>query len=181
MRYVAAIAVALIALLATAPAATPGSTANVERRASLEASVVREMNKVRAAHGLRALHASPSLRSAARGHSHAMLEHGFFGHDSVDGTAFSDRIRRHYTNRGWRTWSVGEALLSSSGNDIQARAIVAAWLDSPSHREIVLSPTWRDTGIGALYAPTAPSEYGGAETIVVTADFGLREGKLVSP
>ena len=53
-----------------------------------------------------------------------------------------------------------------------------AWLDSPSHREIILSPTWRDAGIGALYAPTAPQEYRGAETIVVTADFGVREGKV---
>ena len=181
MRYAAAIAVVLTAGLVAASAAAPGSRANVERRTTLEASVVREMNKVRVAQGLRPLHASPSLRTAARGHSLAMLEHGFFGHDSRDGTAFSDRIRRHYTNRGWRTWSVGEALLSGTGGDIEARAIVKAWLDSPSHRDIILSPTWRDTGIGALYAPTAPSEYGGAETIVVTADFGLREGKLGSP
>ena len=138
---------------------------------------MREMNRVRVAQGLRPLHASPSLRTAARGHSRAMLEHGFFGHESHDGTAFSDRIRRHYTNRGWKTWSVGEALLASTGDTLEARAIVEAWLDSPPHRDIILSPTWRDAGIGALYAPTAPSEYGGAETIVVTADFGLRDGQ----
>jgi uncharacterized protein YkwD len=180
MRYVAAIAFALTAVFVTAPAAAPVSSAEVERRAPLETSVVREMNRVRAARGLRPLHASPSLRTAARGHSRAMLEHGFFGHESRDGTAFSDRIRRHYTNRGWRTWSVGEALLSATGNTVEARAIVEAWLDSPSHRDIILSPTWRDTGIGALYAPTAPSEYRGAETIVVTADFGVREGKITT-
>ena len=174
MRYVAAIAVALTTVLATAPAAVTGPSAKLERRAVLEAAVVREVNKVRAAEGLRHLHASPSLRTAARGHSRAMLEHGFFGHDSVDGTAFSDRIRRHYTDRGWHTWSVGEALLASTGTTIEARAIVEAWLDSPPHREIVLSPMWRDAGVGALYAPTAPNEYRGAETIVVTADFGLR-------
>jgi uncharacterized protein YkwD len=106
-----------------------------------------------------------------------MLELGFFGHDSADGTAFSERIKRHYTSRGWRSWSVGEALLASQGRTVDAHAIVAAWLESPPHREIILSPTWRDAGIGALYAPTAPREYGGAETIVVTADFGAREGK----
>jgi uncharacterized protein YkwD len=178
MRYVAAIAAALTAVLLTAPAAAPGSSAVVERRASLEAGVVREMNKVRVARGLHPLHASPSLCTAARSHSRAMLEHGFFGHESVDGTAFSDRIRRHYTNRGWKTWSVGEALLSATGDSVEPRAIVQAWLDSPSHRDIILSSTWRDAGIGALYATAAPSEYRGAETIVVTADFGLREGKL---
>ncbi len=107
-----------------------------------------------------------------------MLEYGFFAHESLDGTAFSERIRRYYSNRGWRTWSVGEALLASMGSEVEAPAIVQAWLDSPSHRQIVLSPTWRDAGIGALYAPTAPNEYRGGETIVVTADFGFREGKL---
>ena len=178
MRYVVAIAVAITAFLGTAPAAAPGPAANVERRTTLEAAVVREMNRVRIAEGLRPLHAAPSLRAAARGHSRAMLEHGFFGHDSLDGTAFNDRIRRHYTNRGWKMWSVGEALLATMGNTVQAQAIVKAWLDSPSHREIILSPTWRDAGIGALYAPTAPQEYRGAETIVVTADFGVREGKV---
>jgi uncharacterized protein YkwD len=180
MRYVAALAAALTAVLIAAPVATPGSAANVERRMALEASVIREMNKVRAAEGLRPLHASPSLRTAARGHSRAMLEHGFFAHESRDGTAFSERIRRHYTNRGWMKWAVGEALLAGSGHTLEARAIVASRLDSPSHREILLSPTWRDAGIGALYAPAAPNEYGGAETIVVTADFGLREGKVTT-
>jgi uncharacterized protein YkwD len=179
MRYVAAIAVVLMGVLAAAPTAAPDSSTQVDRRTLLEAAVVREINRVRVAAGLRALRAAPSLRSAARGHSRDMLEYGFFGHESLDGTAFSERIRRHYSNRGWRTWSVGEALLATIGGDVQARAIVQAWLNSPSHREIVLSSTWRDTGIGALHAPTAPKEYQGGETIVVTADFGVREGKIV--
>ena len=178
MRTLAALAVALASALALAAPASSGQSAKLERRVALESAVVREMNRVRAAHGLRALRMSPSLRAAARGHSQSMLKLGFFGHDSADGTAFSERIRRHYTSRGWRMWSVGEALLASEGRDVDAHAIVAAWLESPPHREIVLSPTWREAGIGALYAPTAPQEYGGAATIVVTADFGLREGKL---
>ena len=177
MRPLAAIAAVLTALLVAAPAALPQSSLKVERRVALEAAVVREVNRVRATHGLQPLRAAPSLRAAARGHSLSMLELGYFSHDSADGTAFSDRIKRHYSNRGWRAWSVGEALLASQGQTVDAPAIVAAWLASPPHREIILSPTWRDAGIGALYAPTAPREYGGAETIVVTADFGMREGK----
>ena len=169
------------AVLVAAPTATSRSSANVERRPALEAAVIHELNEVRSAQGLEPLRSSPSLRSAARGHSRAMLDYGFFSHDSADGTAFSERIRRYYTNRGWRTWSVGEALLASQGiDDIDAAGIVKAWLESPPHREIILSPTFRDAGIGALYAPSAPKEFSGAETVVVTADFGLREGR-VSP
>jgi uncharacterized protein YkwD len=178
MRSLAALAIALASVLALAAPASPGQSAKLERRVVLEGTVVLELNRVRVAHGLTVLRVSPGLRAAARGHSRSMLERGFFGHDSADRTAFSDRIRRHYTSRGWRMWSVGEALLASEGREVDAHAIVAAWLGSPPHREIILSPTWRDEGIGALYAPTAPNEYGGAATIVVTADFGLREGKI---
>jgi uncharacterized protein YkwD len=178
MRSLAAIAVVLSAVLIAAPTASPGPSAKVERRVTLEAAVIRAMNRVRVEAGLRPLRTSPSLRTAARVHSRAMLEDGFFGHESADGTAFSERIRRHYTNRGWRTWSVGEALLATQSNTIDAAAIVEAWLESPPHRAIVLSPTWKDAGIGALYAPVAPREFGDTETIVVTADFGLREGRV---
>jgi len=149
----------------------------MERRAMLEAAVVYEMNRVRAARGLRALRAAPSLRSAARSHSEAMLEYGFFSHDSADGTAFSERIKRYYTSRGFTRWAVGEALMASQGHGVAAQEVVAAWLESPPHRAIVLSPTWRDAGIGVFYAPTAPATFGGSEAIVVTADFGLREGR----
>jgi uncharacterized protein YkwD len=178
MRTLAAVAVAVATVLVTAPIAAPAQSANVERRASLEVALVKALNRVRADAGLKPLRSSPSLRTAARGHSTAMLELGFFSHESADGTAFNERIRRHYTNRGWRTWSVGEALLASAGTTIEPDAIVEAWLESPPHRAIILSPTWHDAGIGALYAPAAPKEFGGSATIVVTADFGLREGRV---
>ena len=177
MRFLVALAAAATAVLVSSPVATPTSPTKVERRAVLEAAVVQEMNRVRAARGLRLLRAAPSLRSAARGHSEAMLEHGFFSHDSADGTAFSERINRYYTSRGFTRWSVGEALMASQSRVVDAQAIVAAWLESPPHRAVVLSPTWRDAGIGVLYAPRAPATFGGTEAIVVTADFGLREGR----
>jgi len=178
MRTFAALAVVLATVLVTAPTAATAQSANVERRAPLEAAVIKALNRIRADAGLKPLRPSPSLRTAARGHSEAMLELGFFSHESADGTAFSERIRRHYTNRGWRTWSVGEALLASAGTTVEPATIVEAWLESPPHRAIILSPTWRDAGIGAFYAPDAPKEFGGSATIVVTADFGLREGRV---
>ena len=177
MRFLVVLAIASLGVLASSPVATPGAPTTMERRAALEANVVREMNRIRAARGLDPLRAAPSLRSAARSHSQAMLAHGFFSHDSADGTAFSERIRRFYSNAGYARWSVGEALMATQGRFVDAEAVVTAWLESPSHRTIILSPTWRDTGIGVLYAPSAPANFGGAEAVVVTADFGLREGR----
>ena len=174
MRFLVILAVASVAVLVSSPVATPSAPTKVERRAALEAGVVREVNRIRAARGLAPLRAAPSLRSAARSHSQAMLSHGFFSHESPDGTAFSERIRRYYTNAGYVRWSVGEALMASPDRSVDAAAVVSAWLDSPPHRAIILSATWRDAGIGVLYAPSAPATFGGSEAIVVTADFGLR-------
>jgi len=174
MRFLAVVAVALAATQTWAPAAASDSSTRIERRPALETSVIREINRVRASHGLGQLGAAPGLRTAARSHSRAMLLLGFFGHDSADGTAFSERIKRYYPNRGWHRWSVGETLLARQGGAASAADVVAAWLDSPPHRALILSPTWREAGVAALYAPAAPKAFGGTETLVVTADFGVR-------
>jgi uncharacterized protein YkwD len=147
------------------------------RKPSLEAEIVRALNRVRAERGLLALRASPGLGTAARFHSRSMLDGGFFGHETPGGQSFGDRIRRFYPSRGWQTWSVGETLLATEGQGTTASAVVSAWLASPPHRRIVLSPTFRDIGLGAFSSVSAPGEFGGMQAVVVTADFGLRAGR----
>ena len=181
MRALAVSALAVVAALVSSPNGASGSAALVERRDALETAIVRELNRARADEGLRALRVVPGLRTAARGHSRAMLRHGFFGHQSRDGTSFSVRIRRHYAIRGFETWSVGETLLASQGGEIGASSVVESWLASPPHRRVIMSPTWRDAGIGVLFASPAPAVFGGTEAVVVTADFGLREGRAGVP
>ena len=56
----AALAVALLAALAFVAPASSDSASKLERRNTLEAAVVREMNRVRAAHGLDPLSVSPA-------------------------------------------------------------------------------------------------------------------------
>jgi uncharacterized protein YkwD len=102
-----------------------------------------------------------------------MLELGFFEHTSPDGTSFDDRIRRFYSDSGWRSWAVGETLLSSSGR-LSAREIVATWVDSPPHRGVILSRLYREAGVGVYFAPSAVGQFSGEPALAVTADFGLR-------
>lgn len=167
---VAALAVAC-APASAAPAAAPDR--GLERLETLETAVLRELNRSRSARGLRALRSTAGLRSAAVSHSHAMLELGFFRHDSADGTSFVDRLRRSYSDRGWDTWSVAETLVAGPPA-MDARDVVAAWIGSPSHRAIILAAGWRDAGIGAMFMPVAPGDFGGTATLLVTADFGVR-------
>ena len=170
---VLAAASALVAVLSPVASSSPIRT-TVERQVGLEHALVRELNRVRTAHGVQTLRFGDGLDLAAAQHSRSMLQQGYFDHSSPDGTTFDRRIRRYYPNCGWRRWAVGETLLSST-IEISAREIVQAWVDSPPHRAVILSSTYRDAGLGVYYAPAATGSFGGAPALVVTADFGLRE------
>ena len=164
-----------VGLLATAATAAPVARTASTRLPSLEGEVLAQLNKTRVERGLRPLVASDSLQSASVLHSTAMLTGGFFQHESADGSPFSDRVKRFYPVAGFQTWTVGENLLYSSG-EITAEAVIQAWLDSPGHRRNLLSPAWREVGVGAFEAASAGGTFGGSQTLVVTMDFGARSG-----
>jgi uncharacterized protein YkwD len=167
------VAFALLLAVAAAPVSGAEPVASTQRMSVVEQNVVREVNRVRAAHELRSLNASPGLRSSAVSHSRTMLQEGFFDHTAPDGGEFSQRIRRFYAPRSGAAWIVGENLYSKTAA-FTAKEVVAAWLQSPPHRDILLSGDWRDVGIGAVRAPSAGGVFGGQATWVVTADFGAR-------
>ena len=140
---------------------------------ALETSLLARLNAVRRGHGLRALRLSRGLTAAAAFHSQQMVSHGFFEHESRGGGAFWKRVERFYGSSGFRGWEVGENLAYGSP-DLSANATVRMWMNSPGHRENVLSRHWREIGLGALHVPSAGGEFGGGPVTVVTADFGVR-------
>lgn len=115
------------------------------------------MNRVRAAHGLRALAYDAKLAQAARAHTREMTSAGQFTHG-----AFTTRIHRFHL-RGF----LGENLAWGSGTEGSARAIVAAWLASPDHRANLLCPRFSRVGLGEV-----ETRFLGTDDVhVVTADF----------
>ncbi len=123
-----------------------------------EASLLHEMNRVRAAHGLRPLVVDPHLDRAADSHTSEMLRSNVFTHG-----AFASRMLQFDVIA--RT--AGENLAWGTGTQGSARALVAAWLASPPHRANLLAPSFRRAGIGELVGRFQGSS--GAH--VVTADF----------
>jgi uncharacterized protein YkwD len=164
-----------VSAASAATSATRGGTAST-RLTSLEERILVELNHTRRTAGLRPLARSSGLTSAALLHSRAMVQYGFFAHESRDGSSFERRVQTRYTPRGWGRWSVGENLLFSSGA-LSAAAAVRAWLDSPPHRRNMLSAAWREVGIGAVFSPAAAGVFRGGPTWVVTMDFGARTGR----
>lgn len=166
---------------AAAPHLLPGSSipllsgGNASPAAQvLGGDVIHELNRVRAARGLRVLRATPALAASARRHSTQMGSRGFFDHNSADGTPFWRRIERFYGGRGFRSWSVGENIFWQSPKTIAAVSVVRSWLASPGHRANLLSRDWLDVGVGTISLPSAPGVYHGSPVTIVTVDFGKR-------
>ena len=137
------------------------STATAATLTASERSVLAEMNRVRAAHGLVGLRVDYRLTRAARAHSQDMLRRDYFAHGS-----FLSRILRY----GASGPVFGENLAWGTGSRAQARSIVASWLASPGHRRNLLRAGFRRVGLGA---PVGTFR-GIAGVRMVTADFAGR-------
>jgi uncharacterized protein YkwD len=138
----------------------------------LDAGVLVQLNAIRTAHHLVALKLNASLTAAAEGHSAEMVADGYFAHDSADGSPFWKRLTA-YSDSSHGSWSVGENLLWSSPDVVAAKAL-ELWMASPEHRHNILTAGWREIGIAAIHADSAPGTYGGRSVTVITTDFGAR-------
>jgi uncharacterized protein YkwD len=139
---------------------------------SLEADIVGRINAQRTSRGLRPLRVSRGLTKAADFHSNQMGLFGFFEHESHNGAAFWRRIERFYApGRGY--WSVGENIFWESP-DTSGQSAVHEWMNSPPHRQNILTREWREVGVSAVHFPAAPGAFGGRSVTIVTADFGVR-------
>ena len=151
--------------LAGATLAAPGA-ARAQGPRTDERGVIRAINLQRVANGLAPVRPSRSLAALARSHSASMVAHRRFGHG-----AFARRIARSSWARRHTNWTAGEALAWGTGVRATPDAIVAAWMQSPEHRRIVLDVRFHVVGVGAVKGVPvggAQGRYGRT----YTADFG---------
>ena len=179
--------VALLALVAVAgasgalsivtpqAAAAPASAGarGIRPMNQLEGKVLAAINDLRRARGVAVLRLNPVLSGAASQHSVSLAEHGLFEHASPDGSPFWKRDAAVYPKGAYRLWSVGENMAYGAPR-LSAGQAIELWLASPSHRANLLSPTWREVGLGAVHAVAAGGVYDGRDVTIVTADFGVR-------
>lgn len=166
LRNVALLTLAVSCLLAFStvrPSAAHAGQASMNAR---ERAVVRSINNQRAHHGLRGLRGNAGLARAADFHSWEMLAGNYFAHESRDGGSFDQRVRRFAPHR-----ALGETLAMVSGGcrGRLAARVVSMWMNSPGHRAILLSGSFRLVGIGAR-----AGSLGSGRACVVTADLGSR-------
>jgi uncharacterized protein YkwD len=146
----------LLAVIAAVVLVLPAAALGGSTRS--ESSLLREMNRVRAGHGLRLLTVDTHLSRAARSHSREMLGSNVFQHG-----AFGSRMARFDVTGKL----AGENLAWGTGVNGTAQGIVRAWLASPEHRANLLRPSFTRVGISDLVG----SFLGYSGVHVVTADF----------
>ena len=169
LAFLTALAASVLAFAAPAQA-----TVRLMSADTLETAVVKRINEVRAAHGLRKLRVSYRLSRAGTWHAESMAKRGFFSHDWYTGAPYSRWIRWFYPGPGYSSWQAGENLFWAAP-DTRARRVVRAWMQSPGHRANILRPGWRHIGVGAKRARSPIGVFAGTGTIVVVAaEFGRR-------
>lgn len=127
------------------------------------------VNAERRHRGLRPLRHEGRLARAAARHARDMVRRRYFSHVSLSGRSFTERIlRTGYGRRGGR-WLLGENLGWGAGKRATPRAIVRAWMRSPTHRANVLRRDFRDVGIATVRA--VPVQ-GSARGATYAAEFG---------
>ena len=145
-RHVAA-AFLVVALVPTPPADAQAAGDDPERLGALALELV---NASRAEVGLTALNPSRVLDEAAQAHADDMLARGFFDHVTPEGgTAFE-----RFVAAGGDRWAVsGENIASCSGctapaGDERVTGFHEGWMQSPGHRENILSAGFARFGFG---------------------------------
>jgi uncharacterized protein YkwD len=176
-RALAAAVLLAWALAAAAPATVVAAGGTSSPRAAgvprLITATLSAINDIRRSHGLAELRLNRALSSTALGHSASMARHGYFSHDSHDGSEFWTRIKSSYPPRAGFLWRVGENMAWASPA-LSAQQTIDMWLKSPTHRTNLLGAAWREVGIGAVHADAAPGAYQGLEVTILTVDFGVR-------
>ncbi|MFN6580665.1 MAG: CAP domain-containing protein [Aulosira sp. ZfuVER01] len=122
----------------------PPQLAQNPQTAQIESQVRQQINQVRQKNGLQPLQNNEKLAQVARNYSRQMIEKNFFSHTGWDGSTLSERVRAG----GIFYWMVGENLFRSKNIPQPVPAAVEGWLASPGHRENLLRPMFKETGVG---------------------------------
>jgi uncharacterized protein YkwD len=116
---------------------------------AVEREAFEAINRKRAENGAPALTWSNDLAAVARLHSQNMAELQFFSHRGLDSKFVSDRADDLKIGR-WR--AIGENIAYNRGFQDPIVKAVELWLASPTHRNNMLDPGWRETAIGVAVA-----------------------------
>jgi uncharacterized protein YkwD len=168
-------AVACLGTSAGDAAAASCTKANASPTKTSRAAIARTtlclVNAERKTQQLRPLRMSRPLSAAALSHSRDMVRRSYFEHTAPGGPSFLQRIQRSGYLRSADRWRVGENLGWGARAESSPRMIVQAWMHSPPHRKAILTPAYREAGVGVARGVPTSRATGGA---TYTIDFAFK-------
>ena len=133
-------------------------TCTIVENRSFESEVIRLINLKREENGIPNLIQQTQLTQAAKSHSEDMACANFFSHISP---VFGDLDSR-LDNQSYTFENIGETIAAGFESPEE---VAGSWLESPSHRGILLSSDYSQIGVG--FAKLDDSEYGTYWTVIV--------------
>jgi uncharacterized protein YkwD len=151
---------AVAGLLSACSAVTPAPSVVTTPAQLSTASITAAINGVRAANGRPPLAYSPRLEAAARSQAQLMAQRDRLSHD------LGVTLRERVTAAGYEG-AVGENL---AGGQRTLEQAIEGWLQSPAHRDTLLSTRFTEFGLAAA-STGRESGYGTFWTMIAGGDF----------
>lgn len=126
--------------------------------------VVELTNKEREGAGLPVLEFNQTLSDSAKKKALDMFEKDYWAHNAPDGT----QPWKFFSDAGYEYRYAGENLARDFSN---AEDALKAWMESPTHKENLLSKRYREIGIAVV-----DGELKGVETTLIVQHFGTQFG-----
>lgn len=126
------------------------------------ANVLAAVNKERTDRNIPALNTNVKLSRAAQIKADDMIARKYFAHVNPDGHYIWDTIAA----QGYTPYTILGENLAINFSD--TNSLVAAWIDSPTHRENMLNSAFQDQGMGVQFGNTDNGEY----SVAIANTFG---------
>lgn len=139
---------------------------------SLEQAAFNLLNADRTGQGIGVVTADARLHNAARSHSRDMASNNFFSHTGSDGSRAGNRI----TAQGYNFLSWGENIAAGQQTAVD---VIAAWLNSPGHRDNMRGRSFTDAAIGQVKGGTG-ADFSSYWTMVLASGDSTADGSPVA-
>jgi|GEM_PF-1837182 len=116
-------------------------------------NIASAINNERTQRNIPALNYNSKLAAAAQYKASDMIARKYFSHVDPDGHYIWDKI----VAEGYAPYTILGENLAVDFSDTEG--LVAAWMDSPTHRENILNANFVDQGIGVAFGNTANGEF----------------------
>ncbi|MEX1173437.1 MAG: CAP domain-containing protein [Chloroflexota bacterium] len=152
-----ALALSLVAAAAPAASAAEAFGISPESVATAERGALAVTNSKRAALGLRALRWDTRVAAMARARAENMAATDTMSHSQADGTNVFDLI----SESGITWYGAGEILAWNNVTDLDYSVgfAVKGWMESPTHKAIVVSTGFNYVGFGMAVSPKTGIRY----------------------